>query len=1289
MDSQEPWRELQLRTERLLAAVEAIPVAEEMTAQHREAAGRALDEAAVEAEREVLPLARKLAGSPDASGAVDGAAALFRRMAVSNSWLDGRGPLTKGWLERALELARSPELRQILESEKRRVLDLEEFKDAIDLARRGKLGKARSLLLDRQRNTLDLGLRRRIEDFLAEPRNLVAPIKGPPSLVTFNGIGLTLCGRRNEAADGTYVATLCFAVIFIPLFPVRSYLVRSLGDNSWGFLGRVPLSAFARWWRRVVLIVPTLLLLRIFALEAYESSSYVQETRHLRRADEALRQGDPAQAVRHLMHVSSTRDEGRRARMDELARAALTRAFDGARTPQHLARLMAGLPTAPRAAWYPPEVARAMEETLIAVAGQAGGGRPCRDLLHWISGTPAELAGRKLELAARACAAGDDPLLLGAAARWHAEASRPCPPEVVRRLRGHLDRGRHETWKEDAQSYLLVADEKEAEPVVFALAEAAWKGETGPAPLKFKGPAVLKSLFDLDRENDLEKRATGLEGISDAGGLPEPQASWHRLGVARRLAEAYGALNEKDPVRFPVAKARPWAILAAGLAPGDAGLRTRAMRYLIEEGEYKRALELGEKAAADPKTAVWLGVAYSRLGREADAERVLQPRVAADLAKYVGGYEGWTRAVERRQESLVASLRNGTAEQSILRRLNALPSDRAREEASRWIQEKIGSDPSLRILERQWREVADVHSAALELALVELNLGRALPPGEPRQAKLREAERLFLELRKVDDGNPHQELKLGQVYFWLGKEGEGQEIFDRLEKEGRGPILFQMGQIYRDLGRMEASRRVLEAAYGRLPDPERKKVAAIRAITEKDNEDKLEWLGKADAGDPWVRAELAQARGQRFLEDGRFADARAPFEEGARYYAGRENSASLNNAALLHLLLARTTGDLAHLNEGQQLLRRAVEADQNDGIALGNYVSMLRTLGYTALAGTALRADLIHLLPDSGWMDYVAPPLPASEWAERAKAQAELRRASDLGTRAVILSPDRAEGYEAQYTYFVLTQDAAALRKFRELLEASPPKREESVERARARQRGERTPAERRAAEQGLATVERILPEVRKAGHRATLAYALAWRAGARLEAERAGIPGNAFPEAMKDVEEAAQVYDAPASWWSLGAYRAEAAARELEARDSDFAGCRREAPDANGSTLLALYAIKRPAAAEALRASPHVRGAAEAALKWMAARPGEPGFYPWIWLTLAGDPGADAVRQAMVKEGLILDRERIQRVLYPQSSDAVGESWLAARAWGDAAEEGRSAAHARRHKVLSFFFGE
>ena len=48
------------------------------------------------------------------------------------------------------------------------------------------------------------------------------PVTSAPSMATVNGIGTMAYGRRDyDAETNTYVKTLCFTVVFLPLFAVR------------------------------------------------------------------------------------------------------------------------------------------------------------------------------------------------------------------------------------------------------------------------------------------------------------------------------------------------------------------------------------------------------------------------------------------------------------------------------------------------------------------------------------------------------------------------------------------------------------------------------------------------------------------------------------------------------------------------------------------------------------------------------------------------------------------------------------------------------------------------------------------------------------------------------------------------------------------------------------------------------------------------------------------------------------------------------------------------------------
>ncbi|HXU81898.1 MAG TPA: hypothetical protein VN914_10910, partial [Polyangia bacterium] len=71
---------------------------------------------------------------------------------------------------------------------------------------------------------------------------------------TLNGIGTMLYGQSERDPDGTFIATLFFTFLFVPLVPISQYLVRPLGGRKWSFFGKVPPSSLVVRWRQAVAV---------------------------------------------------------------------------------------------------------------------------------------------------------------------------------------------------------------------------------------------------------------------------------------------------------------------------------------------------------------------------------------------------------------------------------------------------------------------------------------------------------------------------------------------------------------------------------------------------------------------------------------------------------------------------------------------------------------------------------------------------------------------------------------------------------------------------------------------------------------------------------------------------------------------------------------------------------------------------------------------------------------------------------------------------------------------------
>jgi tetratricopeptide (TPR) repeat protein len=1271
--------------------LDGLALAEEMPPEKRAQIASTLDAVGAEFERDLLP---DLRTSTDPERKDEGAR-FFRRLAQANSWLDGRSDFSKKWIDLASEIAASTVLRDLIVSEQSGLRDPEAFAGLRELCQSGRVDKARRLLASRLRATSDPVARKRIQEVLADPRNFLAPIKSAPTMITYNGIGTSLHGERSLARDGTYVATLYLVVLFIPILPLRSYLVRR-ADKGWGFIGRVPLGAFAFWWRRLLVTVPVLLGLAIWGLNAWNASPGVREGRILATAAECLGQRQYFQALKHLGEMAHSTDPERAARRDALARRIIKEHWSTVRDPVAAGSSMAVLrqivPDGNRG-WVEGEASVATEQVVDDLRSQAHSATAIRSMLEWLKKTSKDATPRLPALTLRVCESIDDPALLALSVDSHARVGAACSRDMLQRLRAHLLKSRHESWNADALTYLRAADPADSGAVLDARIQETWTGAApDPSLLELKNlPEPLRRLIVADAEPETARRVDLLEKTAEATGLEEPRKKWHQLGVARRLSSAYESLNEQDPVKYPLSKSLPWALKAVELDPDNLETRRKAVRGLVMAGEFEKADAIAKPCAGDPGFVFLVGLARARLGRLDEAAAVLRPYVEREFPAFATAEENWKRVYLVRTEELWARLRNGSADQAFIQRLNRLPQAQANAEAQDWVTRQLKSDTHLEGLLKAVSDLADVQAAANELAMVELSLGQSAPPGPGRTARFSAAEKLFRELRRLSPDDANQELRLGQVCFWLGKEAEGAEIFKRLREAGDGDVLHEMGQLLRQLGREEEAREVLEAAYEKTADPHKKSEIAIsRSQTSKTLDDELAWLERSDAGNPFVRAEMDNTRARMEMERGNFKAAVDPLKRVAAYYAGLpETQTSLNNAAVNQNTLARATGDVLHQVESLKFLRRAHEKDPQSAIPLNNYIDALEGVAAATLAGGALRADLLHEIPQLSWMEWRLPLPTREERVKLAKDQPEFRRAADLGARLVILGPDRQLGYRIQADYFLFTRDAAALRRLRFAVEAAPPAMKEEGTRARDEARGVYSEGLRKSVERILAGRLSLLPGIRKEGHGPTTAYALLWVYAARVYAERVGVAAVEPGANLRDVEEAVAACDNYITRRSLATVRMDEAARGVASADPGFEAWIKGNPSVSPGSLLILYLRKNPDRAEAVRKREDAARAVQALVDLEKFPARGPWLRGWAWLDFMGHPSRVAARQSIRSEETLMDEIRLDFLLDRESPNETLDQWLAADATGDKELMESTAANARAAGILPMFFGK
>src|SRR5271155_5441594 len=122
------------------------------------------------------------------------------------------------------------------------------------------------------------------------------PVRSGPQLYNVLGFGLFLYGDRDfDVETESVVRTLCFCLLYIPVFALRSYRVVPT-DDGWHYLGRVPVAGAARLLS-VAAVVALVGGSAFIGVNAYLNSPGQVAARKLAEADRLVSVGRVGDAV--------------------------------------------------------------------------------------------------------------------------------------------------------------------------------------------------------------------------------------------------------------------------------------------------------------------------------------------------------------------------------------------------------------------------------------------------------------------------------------------------------------------------------------------------------------------------------------------------------------------------------------------------------------------------------------------------------------------------------------------------------------------------------------------------------------------------------------------------------------------------------------------------------------------------------------------------------------------------------------------------------------------------------
>jgi len=199
---------------------------------------------------------------------LDGVAYAFRSVSLAFNNYGGMPRASLRLTAEAREFARGTQCKERLDEDYQALQLLSLQKDAAELAAASRYKESLAKLEEARQFVTSDDERRTIDDWVELAKKRIAlegvkQIASPPTMFTFNGIGTRLYGKRGyDPHSQSYVSTLFFTFIFLPIFPLASYRVRNVGGGQYQFLGKVPLKLTAFIAPAIVAVVIGFLMLQ-------------------------------------------------------------------------------------------------------------------------------------------------------------------------------------------------------------------------------------------------------------------------------------------------------------------------------------------------------------------------------------------------------------------------------------------------------------------------------------------------------------------------------------------------------------------------------------------------------------------------------------------------------------------------------------------------------------------------------------------------------------------------------------------------------------------------------------------------------------------------------------------------------------------------------------------------------------------------------------------------------------------------------------------------------------------
>ncbi len=861
------------------------------------------------------------------------------------------------------------------------------------------------------------------------------PINSTPSLYTVNGIGLGVVGARDHDQEtSSYIKTHCFVFIFIPLLALRAYrVIKAPADQGWYFLGREPLSLVAKSWN-AFLLLSVLGLVGWFGWTTYTESPEYQAKLKLEKAKQAADDGDLTEAAKLLVPVSQGGTSHAVAARGELGKlladpqllelpptSALTVLEHAVRGRGAHADPKKTIAVAVQLAQKHAASKPVTAVKLLAAAATINQPATLKEFNNLLAGLLAQLPVEQTEQ------------VFGLAAQtWRSPDGRR---QIFEQATPRIEQFRNTNLAAAMRVLRIIAPLGPPDEVA-QLRESLLGALLDEVPCNHAKEVLLAALYITPQEERTRLVQRGLEWVGS-----HPQADPRQ---AYELLSIFTQPNDADAQQIAAAQRQLLEKIVAA-DPNNLDATVKLGLLLEADGDPARIVELlmpFRSRLPNTNAMRLLGEALAATGDFDESYALLQPYVAERLEDFHAAEKQFFSQLEQFQKSVIATLQLGAVEDFNYNSFELKNDEEKTAMLQRYIDKRVQNNSSLVALQKQFQQQAEVVPVALNLGIVTLHRAQAMSDADARRAELEKAEKTFLAIRGAAGDSENFQLYLGQVYYWLGKPEQGRELFDQLlESRGRDyPTLMTIAPMLRELGSVREARELIEEAYEKGSNEEEKQAAAmIRAIECNDIDDKIAWLGRADADHPDVAASLESAKGDQAYEQGDRQSAAGHYRHAIAHYEPLPETSTLhNNVGLAHFKLFQATGDRESLQRGIAHIEKSIALDPDNGIVLVNASSGLLQAAIQDLAGENI--DL-HRLEMPWQIDaYLAmanDPEDVARHRQRIRDHAGIQKVLEFVNQTIVIAPKRILTYSLATMVYGHTRDIDGLKRVAAQLETA------------------------------------------------------------------------------------------------------------------------------------------------------------------------------------------------------------------------------------------------------------